>query len=240
MGHLNTDFTTSSEIDDWSARWAVPGTTWSIEDDTSGSSYGDKVMKSSLVAFAVSGWSWDSTLDQTTVDTKIRVRSTSFAGGAQSIGIVGRGNEDSGGDKDGYVAYLDVTNSRLYLIKYVANVKTTLGVAYVDYKLTIYNWYWLRMNIAGTTVQCKFWEEGETEPAAWDIDVTDSDVSAAGWVGVQNLNGGGELDWIGVGHAGTAIPAVPASSPEARMTQMTVEVLRKNTKPRSQVIGIGC
>ncbi|GAG82516.1 unnamed protein product, partial [marine sediment metagenome] len=41
------------------------------------------------------------------------------------------------------------------------------------------------------TIQAKIWDDGAPEPATWDIDVTDSDVTRDGYVCVgQYMDGG--------------------------------------------------
>lgn len=39
---------------------------------------------------------------------------------------------------------------------------------------------WLRMQAAGCTIRYEIWVDGTSEPAAWEVSLTDTSVSAAG------------------------------------------------------------
>ena len=43
--------------------------------------------------------------------------------------------------------------------------------------------YWLRLKAAGAILQARTWIDGDTEPTGWDINVTDSTHTGAGWFG---------------------------------------------------------
>jgi hypothetical protein len=44
--------------------------------------------------------------------------------------------------------------------------------------------YWVRVNVVGTTIRTKMWANGGAEPGSWLLSETDSDINAAGWVGL--------------------------------------------------------
>ncbi|RXT04321.1 gamma-glutamyltransferase [Ammoniphilus sp. CFH 90114] len=41
-------------------------------------------------------------------------------------------------------------------------------------------WQWLRFRVVDDQIKAKFWKHGEEEPAAWDIDITDTNVTTPG------------------------------------------------------------
>ena len=45
-------------------------------------------------------------------------------------------------------------------------------------------WYWVRLQVIGTTVRGRVWADGASEPSSWDISVIDTSVSSAGAAGV--------------------------------------------------------
>jgi hypothetical protein len=103
-----------------------------------------------------------------------------------------------------------------------------LAIVTLTYVLEDHNtrWYWLRFQVTGTAIKARFWRDGEDEPGTWDIDTSDATISAGGWVGVMSYNYDAEVDWFGVGTAGSAPPAVPAAEGDAFITQAATEVLR--------------
>jgi hypothetical protein len=47
-------------------------------------------------------------------------------------------------------------------------------------------WLVCKAQVVGTTIRMKVWEYGDPEPAAWDLSVTNADITAAGAVGVRS------------------------------------------------------
>jgi hypothetical protein len=58
-------------------------------------------------------------------------------------------------------------------------------------------WVWIKLRVNGTSIKSKAWLDGGTEPATWTTDNTDSDVSAAGWVGIFSFSSVGDPYDIG-------------------------------------------
>ena len=71
--------------------------------------------------------------------------------------------------------------------------------------------YYVRFNFNGTAYKAKFWESGDTEPAAWDIETTASSDQDPGYVGAQVYKGY-EMNWHWFSVSDN--PAVAADNPD--------------------------
>ena len=94
----------------------------------------------------------------------------------------------------GYLLRANVTATgqveSLQVIKRVAGTETVVGAIGVSgLTLAADEQAQLRLRVVGTTVQGKVWKAGTAEPAAWQLQVTDASVTAAGTVGVGAYTG---------------------------------------------------
>lgn len=71
--------------------------------------------------------------------------------------------------------------------------------------------YYVRFNFNGTAYKAKFWESGDTEPAAWDIETTASSDQDPGYVGAQ-VYIGYDMSWHWFSVSDD--PAVAADNPD--------------------------
>lgn len=91
--------------------------------------------------------------------------------------------------------------------KMVAGVTTSLGTASKpEAKLGM--WLNLRFRANSATIQAKLWADGDTEPVAWDVSVTDGSVSTGSigvsWVSTAEI---GEVAYFAVGTGGDSAPS---------------------------------
>lgn len=70
--------------------------------------------------------------------------------------------------------------------------------------------FWIRMRANGDDFRGKFWADGTTEPSGWDATTTQTDVTAAGRVGLER---GGPTIRIGAFGVGTNGDTAPTSEP---------------------------
>ena len=88
----------------------------------------------------------------------------------------------------GYLLRANVTATgqvdSLQVIKLVAGVETVVATVSPGVTLAAGEQAQLRLRVVGTTVQGKMWKVGTPEPAAWQLQVNDTSVTAAGTVGV--------------------------------------------------------
>jgi hypothetical protein len=129
------------------------------------------------------------------------------------VGAFGRGSGTA--TQGNYYGTSDNTSSSLKrLVERNTGTLTTHGSAAKTFSLN--TWYWTRYRSNGTTHTARTWDDGSSEPGTWDYSVTDSTISAAGWVGVVsgalNNTGSFEVDVLGIGTNGDAAPNSGASS----------------------------
>lgn len=131
------------------------------------------------------GWSIDAVGSPATIEllALIRVLTRGNAGAANFVGgLFVRGSGTS--SATAYRALLGPGTDQLRLDKVVAGTATVLGTPAKS--MTIGTYHWLRLGVTGTTVRAKTWPDGDTEPGAWDVSVTDSAISAGGWAGIRS------------------------------------------------------
>lgn len=75
------------------------------------------------------------------------------------------------------------------IIKRVSSAQTTLYTASnAPGVVTLGVKYWHRFRVKGTSIKYKYWLDGAVEPAAWNLDTTDSSVTGGG---ICSFNAGG-------------------------------------------------
>ena len=117
----------------------------------------------------------------------------------------------SSGSESGY--RLGATTSLTRVIaKYVAGTFTSLSAS--GDGIGSGAWHWVRSRVSGTDLKIKVWTEPAGEPAGWDLESTDSDISAAGSVGFFQFTGDRsvDMDLFGVGTGGDTAPTSPVSA----------------------------
>jgi hypothetical protein len=110
----------------------------------------------------------------------------------------------TGGAQNGYLVarYVDVNNYydvrlafntnqtiTIGLEKNVAGVTTVLVAQTTVAGLThvANDFYWVRLDVTGSTLRARAWADGGTEPGSWQVTATDTTFTAAGLVGVRAL-----------------------------------------------------
>lgn len=77
----------------------------------------------------------------------------------------------------------------LTLRKRVVGTETLLATA-ADTSTLVHaanKFFWLRLQIMGTTLQAKAWPDGAPEPGAWTVTTTDTSITQAGQVGLRTI-----------------------------------------------------
>ena len=57
-------------------------------------------------------------------------------------------------------------------------------------------WYQMKIECVGTTIRCKFWEDGESEPETWLFSVTDSSIDSGRAGASMRVNSASDLHWM--------------------------------------------
>lgn len=158
-------------------------------------------------------WAWNAVTAVADVEVLGLIRPTAQTDN-MNCGVAARGKGSAGAD-DLYTFVLNQSGSglqdRVAIIKRDSAVQTTLGTASFSWFLNTN--YWLRFRVRGTTLQGRVWAEGSTEPSTWNIEVTDSDISDAGVVGIWHYFTGAEFE-IGHFEANVLYAAWPSTVPQ--------------------------
>jgi hypothetical protein len=105
----------------------------------------------------------------------------------------------SAGSENAYFGYIQPSTDAIGIHKYVAGISTSVGTA--SKTIDSGKWYFIRFRAQGTALKLKVWEQGAEEPAAWDIEAADPDLSS-GWVGlgaaVQSTNDEALYDFFNI------------------------------------------
>lgn len=102
---------------------------------------------------------------------------------------------------------------RRYLSATMVNIGTGVAPPAIDQS----KMHYMRFRIAGSAIKSNRWRTGETENAGWDISATDTNITAAGWVGlgvnmVSNSTYVHRLAWSDEGEKTAVFTTTPAIS----------------------------
>lgn len=209
-----SEYSTGVHPPDWTERMSTADVAWTVESDAGAT--GGQVLRATPDAPDDQRFlSWDDAEDgghdDVEIVTKLRITSGGIAYG---VGV--RANNDI----DVYNVVIDEAADEIRTNKLVNTTFTNLATTAET--LVAGDWWWVRLRLNGTTVRARFWKDGNPEPGTWDVDTTDSSISAAGWVGLWIFNGGQTVDYdvIGVGTNGDVAPDSESSPP----TKPTISV----------------
>lgn len=157
--------------------------------------------------------SWDAIdSDPLRADFEILVRGyaeTSDSGGVNCASSGGRAFVS--GRFNGYGAGNRTTNFReRAVVSTAAGTRKVIGTLTGSDNLTSYSYSRFRVN--GSSLKYKAWPGSlGDEPAEWDVDLTNTTHTGAGWVGIWKglRSTNSYYDWIGVGTGGDAAPSGP-------------------------------
>lgn len=211
MANYSTDLeslsTGSGVPSGFTSRWDAG--TWSIVDDA-----GDNVLReasSGSNRYFISMNAVDGDANRANVEMLVRCRASSFATPSNTyLGCVLRGSGD-GSTETGYGVLIVTGSPSVRIAKYSGGTNTALGTSTLNATINANTWYWLRARANGTAIKGKVWADGSSEPGTWDIEVTDSSISAAGWNGVFAFIGGVNKDFTDIAVATNGDTAVMSS-----------------------------
>jgi hypothetical protein len=161
------DFTDG--IADWTAdRWQTAAT-WSVS--------GDELSESGNTQEGISWDDIDADADRDDFEIYSEISQSAWLSSTGHRQYFGRA-------VDGPTAYVcRMRNNGLQIGKVVGGTNTTIGTG-TAFTPVADTWYAVRMRVVGTSIKARQWLAGDTEPSTWEIDTTDSEVTAAGWVGI--------------------------------------------------------
>jgi hypothetical protein len=128
------------------------------------------------------------------VDISCAVASNDIPTGAsQFVGAIARFTDVN----NLYLARLEFTTASvitLTLRKRVGGVETQLGTFTVPATFATNTFYRLRFQVIGSALKVKTWTQGAREPGFWQIEATDTEITATGSVGVRSIISTGNTD----------------------------------------------
>lgn len=209
-----SEYSTGSQPSDWTEELNVTDGTINVRND------GDVGVNCLEIAHSTGGryfTSWDDPGDDDDVEILAKVRITASYDHAGRLVIRGAGSD---GNEECYFAGIQPTVDTIFIHKYTP---TSTSVGSTSKTIATNTWYWVRFRVNGSDLKLKVWEDGTAEPGSWDIEETDTDISAVGFVGVGGYNDGADVDYFAVGTDGDS-PVTPA---KVRITHAGAEVIRK-------------
>lgn len=193
MAKYFTDFSEYAygQLDDgdWTERWNTGVTSWSVD-------VKDGALGGCVCSYATGGQtnayrliSWDDiTVDADRADVEILMKIRQDIAGRREIFLIARAQ--SGNASYAYWCEVDPRNDVFAIWKRVDYTNTQISSTISTGAIAGDSHLWCRFRVVGTSLKAKLWEDGTTEPSSWDLEVTDSDISAAGWVGFGGNNAG--------------------------------------------------
>lgn len=222
MAQYFTDFseyTAGGAPSDWTDR-GDGGSVYEVVADAT-STGGKHLDVSTTGGFGRRLLSWDAIDgDAGRADFEIVTRARLVTGVARSW--TGGRASGSGSSLVGYIGTHRPHNDRFEIVRYEPDFAS---LAEVSWTPNIPQWVWQRFRVNGTSLKFRRWDDGDAEPSTWQIEITDSSVTAAGSVGLgQPATGPGQtdialFDVFGVGTNGDPAPteAPPLLGPNGRL-----------------------
>lgn len=220
--------TVGSAPSGWTARWVTANNTWAVRSKASAS--GGQCLENTGTAFGHHLLTWDTIdADANRANSEIlALVRTSGSSSSDQFRLAVRGSGAAGAET-AYDLMLTLGSGTLEIRRFVAGVATNLTGVTVP-SLIANAWYYVRFRANGTSLQGKYWLDGTDEPSSWAVSVTDSTVTAAGWVGVGNYdpNGTRDIDTFMVGTNGDSPAIATSTATSVRVSQAVSEVALAN------------
>lgn len=259
---MATGFTDFSEYaadalpSDWTLRFDAVAGDVLIADSVDGATGGKtlRIAKPPPSTSAYVGASWDdidADADRDDIELVCRFRFIATTGNLtrQELNLFSRGSGTSLSNSNFYAAGASRSAAPYRrLTKRLAGSRVTLDGG--GDLIANNEWVWMRVRAEGTAIKAKHWLDSESEPAGWDYEVTDSDISAAGFCGfvsgafTTGQNDNVEIDVFGYGTGGDPAPksagsdetAPTLTSPSGTQTGATTADLSVSTDEANGVL----
>jgi len=229
MAQYYTDFseyTTGVQPSDFTERWDAAAATSTVE--TVLGTTGGKVLEV-VATGGPAALSWDKIdSDPDRADVEILTRTRRMTSRKRyTMGVLARG-VNAEATRTGYIP----TIGEDYAIdRYLSGSFSSLSTAF--FIPTFEVWYYLRVRFNGTSIKLRAWSGAIVdEPATWDLETTNSDIAAAGWVGFFNFSDiTVEYDILSVGTNGDSAPSTaPATGPETPVSLSVTDILATSAR----------
>ena len=194
----------------WTQRWTTTGSTWLVQ--ASAPQTQGKYVRHTPSSSNKRLLSWDSVDADANRDNGeifVRFRTSSYFS-AEQVWLVLRGSGTAGAETAYVFSNINDTSFRIW--KLSSGTLTSLGTFAFTFSGAV--WLGLRFRVNGSALKAKVWNSQlDQEPAAWNLEITDSSITGVGWIGIGQSSGSGlqDFDDVAVGTNGdTAV--FPASA----------------------------
>ncbi len=152
--------------------------------------------------------------------------------GDHQFGVCGRAS-GTGGNETAYEMMTYETTSQqlqIRMLRIEAGAGTTIATSVSKGAYVAGDWFYMRFRINGSDLKGKLWPAGEEEPAAWDLEETDSNITGVGWGGLWGFRNSGdsECDMLTIGTNGDAAPLAADTTDTVRISAAYAAVLSTN------------
>ena len=211
-----TDFgedTVGSSSPDFTFRWITHGITQTVETDATAPSGKAMVVNiSSSTARRVIGF--NPVNADTSRDNVDMVFMWKGSGDCRGVARA----SGSASSENGYVVgsrgpTMTSNANEAQVVKYVGGSFTVVDTGTGAPTRSTTAWYYTRSRVNGTTFQTRTWAVGDSEPATWEIEPTDSSISGVGWVGVFHNHSSGADMRLGMFSVATGGGTAPLTAP---------------------------
>ncbi len=208
-----TDFSehnTGSVPTGWTQRWNTLNFSWEVKELVAaiGGKYLETRNRSTSEnrKHLVSWDTLDSYANRADVEIVAKVRSNSTSGTQACLRVRCSGNS---GSEYGYSMAL-AGGTDVYIDRHINGTGQILGAdALKSFAWSANTWYWMKFRVIGDSLKGKVWAHGDSEPSAWLIDITNSDITSEGWIGVggSRRSSTRDFDVVSVGLGGAVAKA---------------------------------
>ena len=208
----------------FTARWVTTNSSWLVQTETvieagkklrhTATADGRRLLSLDAV---------DSDADRDDIEILFRFYRTSTS---NMQGLCSFRASGAGGSENAY--WVTLSSIQLQLRKYVAGADSTVSTVSLSVPVNIRHYCRVRAN--GTTLQVKVWRVNIDEPVAWNISVTDSNVTGVGWAGFAASESTGErhFDFLSIATNGDTAANPTDGTGKSRDTQAATLVLDKS------------
>lgn len=214
-----TDFSeySSGQVpNDWTPQWASADADWTVVPDNP--VLGEKALQFDSATSDRHALSWDAVGTASDVEMLGIVEVDDLSQNVTAGGRVHLRSGGSLGSEDSY--FFSVMSGSFGLFKYVNGGSERLA-SWGDPAANTS--YFVRFRVNGTDLRARVWGTNESEPEAWDVSVTDTDLRS-GWVGVGSYSEFVDT-WaavsVGVGGASAPMPDLSTTSSPAVLVSET-------------------
>lgn len=173
-------------IPDWTQRWGTPGGDLVFDFPTGSNNVGPNVLFYDATPSGVGSFAtWDRFNESAHVsadtDSLILFQYLSGPASNDNFWLAARAS-GGGGTENGYT-FRDAQSGTLWEVsEWTAGSETILG-SFDPGALSVLTWYWVQLRVIGDQIKARIWEYGTPNPSGWDVEVTDSVYTVAGWIG---------------------------------------------------------